>query len=618
MENALTERKMRGTENKLEEKYILPIARELAIGLKAIHDAGVIHRDIKAANVMIHEKGMVQIIDFGVAGVLQTSADKRSTVIGTPHWMAPELHKNAPPEGLSYGTEVSPGAFLCRGIHQVDRPDKSNQVDVWAYGCTLYEIATGLPPFPHTAPGRMLGISLTRDPPRLKKASFSEGLSDLVAFVLTASPANRPSMSGVLQNSYIQDTEESHPTASLVDLVKKYYHWERSGGQRQSLFVQAGAPAAEFPVDVSETEEEWNFSTTANFEQQFSKQPRSPAFATDSATGLGGDHMSGASSTQIVEDTFNSYLQDSQIGTPLTSPGITSMMSEVERENQPTSDNMTKFNETTMDERVKRGGKHLQGLFDESEEPYVYGIKDGSSTQEPAQSTRPTAGRVKSDLPLRDETESSSLMRKELDVVDIHKSKGNVPNIDLANVGTIKANRMNRAMGNGSQDEDSDDQNYGGFNEPKRATMGWTFPQAATTESSTEPKRDTMAWSFPKPEDTDDTDNEDTPMFREPKRDTRAFVFPQMNLPEETSPTTLPVRPALKHAITAPVGDFHRSESGMLDLDAMLEDVKPVDRTAIRAALSSDDEGSTRPPSTDSDEEVGTTVDNVSHISPHR
>ena len=97
---------MRGTENRLEEKYILPIARELAIGLKAVHDAGIIHRDIKAANVMIHEKGMVQIIDFGVAGILQTGIDKRSTVIGTPHWMAPELHKNAPPEGLSYGTEV--------------------------------------------------------------------------------------------------------------------------------------------------------------------------------------------------------------------------------------------------------------------------------------------------------------------------------------------------------------------------------------------------------------------------------------------------------------------------------------------------------------------------------
>lgn len=60
-----------------------------------------------AANVMIHESGNLQVIDFGVAGVLQTNVDKRSTVIGTAHWMAPEMHKLAPPQGLNYGTEVS-------------------------------------------------------------------------------------------------------------------------------------------------------------------------------------------------------------------------------------------------------------------------------------------------------------------------------------------------------------------------------------------------------------------------------------------------------------------------------------------------------------------------------
>lgn len=56
---------------------------------------------------MIHEEGRLQVIDFGVAGVLQTNIDKRSTVIGTPHWMAPELHKLIPQGGLNYGTEVS-------------------------------------------------------------------------------------------------------------------------------------------------------------------------------------------------------------------------------------------------------------------------------------------------------------------------------------------------------------------------------------------------------------------------------------------------------------------------------------------------------------------------------
>ena len=60
---------------------------------------------------MIHEKGNLQVIDFGVAGVLQTKLDKRTTVIGTPHWMAPELHKPAGREGLNYGTEVSSAVF---------------------------------------------------------------------------------------------------------------------------------------------------------------------------------------------------------------------------------------------------------------------------------------------------------------------------------------------------------------------------------------------------------------------------------------------------------------------------------------------------------------------------
>jgi serine/threonine protein kinase len=100
---------MRATGDRLEERFAIPVARELAAGLRAIHDAGIIHRDIKginamlhnscrilltqilAANVLIHEEGRLQICDFGVAGILQSQMDKRSTWIGTPHWMPPEM-----------------------------------------------------------------------------------------------------------------------------------------------------------------------------------------------------------------------------------------------------------------------------------------------------------------------------------------------------------------------------------------------------------------------------------------------------------------------------------------------------------------------------------------------
>ena len=62
---------------------------------------------LPAANVMIHEKGALQIIDFGVAGVVESKNDKRMTFIGTPHWMAPEQHKAFRPNDLKYGFEVS-------------------------------------------------------------------------------------------------------------------------------------------------------------------------------------------------------------------------------------------------------------------------------------------------------------------------------------------------------------------------------------------------------------------------------------------------------------------------------------------------------------------------------
>ncbi len=101
---------MQGVGFKLEEKYIIPVARELAVALQTIHAAGIIHRDVKAANVMIHENGSLQLIDFGVSGLLQTGKDKRSTIIGTPHWMPPEMSSqllNQGPSTIDYATEVS-------------------------------------------------------------------------------------------------------------------------------------------------------------------------------------------------------------------------------------------------------------------------------------------------------------------------------------------------------------------------------------------------------------------------------------------------------------------------------------------------------------------------------
>ncbi|KAL8829441.1 MAG: hypothetical protein Q9191_002006, partial [Dirinaria sp. TL-2023a] len=396
-------------------------------------------------------------------------------------------------------------------------------------------------------------------------------------------------MEKVLQNSYVANTKDSHPTTSLVDLVKNYYRWEQSGGQRQSLFVHGGASAAEFPDDLNDAEDEWNFSTTANFDQQFAGQPQLSTSNTTTTTRFvskaGGAANAVRAATQAAEDTFNSYLLEPDLHTPQASPSFGSLIAEPQHDDLLTpTNNIIPQTDIRNEGRVERGGKALQGLFNEALDPYHYNVKGGSDQKAEANEvTRPGLGRAKSDLPLREETGSSSLSHKELHVVDINKAKSTIPNIDLANVNTIKANRMNRGTSSTGQSDDDD-----GYQsrESKRATMGWTFANATEVKS---PKRDTKAWKFPASVDTDDSDPDTAPIFHEPKRDTRAFVFPQMQPAEDVEPV-LPRRPALVHATTAPVGSPLRSESGVIDLDAlMMSDAAPEERGIMRAAFSDDE-----------------------------
>ena len=473
------------------------------------------------------------------------------------------------------------------------------QVDVWSYGCTLYEITTGTPPFARVPQGRMLGISQTREPPRLKIGDHSQGLCELVGSVLQALPANRPSMEKVLQDAYIENTEDSHPTASLVDLVKKYYQWEQSGGQRQSLFNPGGAQAAEFPEEWHE--EEWNFSTTANFDQQFAGQIHQFLATTPIASGPTSGSTSGFA-VQATPDSFDSYLLDPPLYTPLTSPGFDLAQVDPYNENLAPAINSHLQDEGVVENRIQRGGKALQRLFDQEADPYTYSFKNGSDNQEKGHYDahhRPAPDRVKSDLPLRDVTQSSSLSRKELEVIDGNKAKVGIPNIDLANVNTIKANRKNRANGETSSTDEDEDDNYGGFKEPKRATMGWTFGNAAiieeNKEKARETKRVTKDWTFPASLDTDGSDTDSTPVFREPKRDTRAFVFPQMQ-PADDVPPAIPKRPALVHSATAPVTEPLRSKSGVIDLDAlMMDSTVPDEQELMSAAFNVQDSTTTVP-----------------------
>ncbi|KAM0264777.1 hypothetical protein ACHAQJ_000602 [Trichoderma viride] len=200
----------------LAERWIIPILREVAEALFWVHKQGIIHRDIKCANVLITEAGGVQLCDFGVAGIIETKFDKRSTITGTLHWMAPELFD----PHVAYGIEV----------------------DIWAFGSMAYEIANGLPP---NATARIniqqFGAYLKQHQPRLQGDKFSDNLKNLIAFCLVEDPKRRPPIQEIQRHPYIVNTQDRYPTVSLSRLVADYKHWESQGGSRQSLFSAGGA-----------------------------------------------------------------------------------------------------------------------------------------------------------------------------------------------------------------------------------------------------------------------------------------------------------------------------------------------------------------------------------------
>ncbi|KAJ5596498.1 hypothetical protein N7450_002956 [Penicillium hetheringtonii] len=475
---------MRATGDKLEEKYIIPIARELAVGLHAIHEAGIIHRDVKAANILIHEEGRLEICDFGVAGVLQSHQDKRSTWIGTPHWMPPEM-------------------FAMRGpAHQY-----GNEIDVWAYGCTLFEFATGNPPNSGLRERMQIGRQLNRNTPKLDSEDYSQGLKDLIAYALDSNPATRPSMADILAHPYIAETEEEYPTLSVAELVRNYYQWSQRGGQRVSLFHPGGAAAAELP-GTEEADEDWNFSTTDGFERRFSV---------------------------IDLDQIAASLAEMEEAISPTTP-------------TPENDFGDEFNEADLDpedkanfdERVRRGAAAMEGLFDEEKPSYKYETKNDFV---PIQPSPPP-----SDLPLRTETDRSSVTSTFIDI-DIgsfdssHYAAGapSAQPFQLADADTIRANRSSLRVPRGSgdncsqsasSDTDGNESQEEDFvpSGPRPPTMDWKFPTFMQQPSEDEPE------AAKEESPTSEPIQDEKESFQDEKRATMEWTFPVMGAQSTSIP----------------------------------------------------------------------------------
>ncbi|KAI7872942.1 Pkinase-domain-containing protein [Spinellus fusiger] len=182
----------------LEEKYAAVITREVLLALTYLHKNRIIHRDIKAANILLTAEGDVQLCDFGVAGQVVHSL-KRNTFVGTPYWMAPEVIK----EGASYDYKA----------------------DVWSLGITVYEMVVGNPPLAHVDPMRAVILIPRSKPPRLQD-TYSAFIREFVDMCLCEDPEERPSAEELLKSKFIKSSSKTK--SILRQVITRYDQWKKS------------------------------------------------------------------------------------------------------------------------------------------------------------------------------------------------------------------------------------------------------------------------------------------------------------------------------------------------------------------------------------------------------
>ncbi|XP_014799298.1 PREDICTED: serine/threonine-protein kinase Nek1 isoform X6 [Calidris pugnax] len=170
------------------EDQILDWFVQICLALKHIHDRKILHRDIKSQNIFLTKDGTIQLGDFGIARVLNSTAELARTCIGTPYYLSPEICQNKP---------------------------YNNKSDIWALGCVLYEMCTLKHAF-EAGNMKNLVLKIISGPFPPVSVHYSYDLRNLLSQLFKRNPRNRPSVNSILEKNFIAKRVEKFLTPQLI------------------------------------------------------------------------------------------------------------------------------------------------------------------------------------------------------------------------------------------------------------------------------------------------------------------------------------------------------------------------------------------------------------------
>uniref|UniRef100_A0AAR2KMT9 non-specific serine/threonine protein kinase n=1 Tax=Pygocentrus nattereri TaxID=42514 RepID=A0AAR2KMT9_PYGNA len=183
----------------LTEKQIQVVCWQMLEALVYLHGKKIIHRDLKAGNILLTLDGDIKLADFGVSAKNTKTLQRRDSFIGTPYWMAPEV-------------------VMCETIKDAPYDYKA---DIWSLGITLIELAQMEPPHHELNPMRVLLKIAKSDPPMLEQPSkWSLDFKDFLRKCLDKNPEARPTATQLLEHPFVKSVKSNRPVRELVAEAK--------------------------------------------------------------------------------------------------------------------------------------------------------------------------------------------------------------------------------------------------------------------------------------------------------------------------------------------------------------------------------------------------------------